>query len=271
MDAARANELKTVSHGLPELTGWTLPGLNERTIVVTGAGSGIGAATVRGLSSAGARVLGVDRDADGLAATLESVDNDRVETLVADLLDPDAPDAIVGRAKELFGGLTSLVHIAGVNIPAWFPDVTREQFDFQFGVNVYAPFFLTQKALPLLLESQGQVVFCASSSSGYRGAPSMAGYVASKHAVLGVMRSLTMELAPQGIRVNSVSPGTTVSPINDPLFDIPEFLDLVLPSIPSGRIAEPHEHVGAVGYLLSDLALHVNGHDIAVDGGRLAH
>lgn len=271
MDATQLAELKKVTTDQPELVGWTLPGLSERTVVITGAASGIGAAAVRGLSSAGARVLAVDRDAQGLEATRAGVDNDRVEVLTADLLDPDAPQRIVDAAVERFGGFTSLVHIAGVNLPSWTADVTREQLDIQFGVNVYAPFFLTQAALPHLREARGDVVFCASSSSAYRGSMSMVGYAATKHAVLGIMRTLTMELAPQGIRVNSISPGTTLSPINDSLFAVPQFLKVVLPSIPDGRIAEPHEHVGALGFLLSDLAKHVHGQDIAVDGGRLAH
>jgi NAD(P)-dependent dehydrogenase (short-subunit alcohol dehydrogenase family) len=76
--------------------------------------------------------------------------------------------------------------------------------------------------------------------------------------------------APQGIRVNSISPGTTVTPINDSLFGRDGWVEKTLSKIPDGRFAEPHEHVGAIAYLISDLATHVHGHDIVIDGGRLS-
>jgi glucose 1-dehydrogenase len=246
-----------------------LPGLDRRTVVVTGAGSGIGAATARALTAAGARVLGVDRDEEGLRTT-RSAAGAKMQILAVDLLDPDAPQRVVSAAVDTFGELSTLVHIAGVSRWNYIPDVTREHLEFQVGVNVYAPFFLTQAALPHLRDTHGQVVFCGSSTSAYRGSAGAVGYDISKHAVLGMMRSLTAELAPQNIRVNSVSPGTTISPINDSLFELDGWVESTIGKIPDGRFAEPHEHVGAVAYLISDLAKHVHGHDIVVDGGRLS-
>ncbi|MGV9796686.1 SDR family NAD(P)-dependent oxidoreductase [Mycobacterium sp. NPDC003449] len=253
----------------PEPLGWTMPGLDRRTIVVTGAGSGIGAAAARGLSAAGARVLGIDRDESGLRATAESAAAG-MRTLVVDLLDPASPQRVVSTALEAFGELSTVVHIAGVSRWGSMLDVTREDLEFQTGVNVYAPFFLTQAAVPHLRETHGQVVFCGSSTSAYRGAAGAVGYDVSKHAVLGLMRALTAELAPQGIRVNSISPGTTISPINDSLFEREGWVEKTIQKIPDGRFAQPHEHVGAIAYLISDLATHVHGHDIVVDGGRLS-
>ncbi|MDV3124129.1 SDR family oxidoreductase [Mycobacterium sp. 21AC1] len=269
MNNSTAHRLDNMGQDLPELLGWTMPGLNRRTIVVTGAGSGIGAATARALKAAGARVLAVDRDADGLRATAESAEAG-LETLAVDLIDPKSPQQIVSTALDAFGSLTTLVHIAGVS--RWSPmaDVTREDLEFHVGVNVYAPFFLTQAALPHLRDSHGQVVFCGSSTSAYRGAAGAVGYDVSKHAVLGMMRALATELAPQGVRVNAISPGTTVSPINDSLFEREGWVENTIPKIPDGRFAQPHEHVGAIAYLISDLAKHVYGHDIVIDGGRLS-
>lgn len=265
MDLPR--DLKVLTADQPELLGWTLPGLDRRSIVVTGAGSGIGAATARALAAAGARVLGVDRDEAGLRETRRS--SPSVSTFVADLLDAEAPQQIVVAALETFGELTTVVNIAGVSQWCGVPEVTREHLEFHVAINVYAPFFLTQAALPHLLEAGGQVVFCGSSTSAYRGAAGAVGYDLSKHAVLGMMRALAAEFAPQGVRVNSISPGTTASPINDVLFAREGWLERTLAKIPDGRIAEPHEHVGAVAYLISDLAKHVHGHDIVIDGGRL--
>lgn len=271
MDEATLNEFKKLTTDQPELLGWTLPGLDQRTVILTGAGSGIGAAAARALTSAGPRVLAVDRDAAGLEATKESLDNDRLVTLVADLLEPDAPQQIVAAAIEAFGQFTTIVSLAGVSRWNYIPDVTREHFEFQIAVNVYAPFFLVQAALPHLQEhGGGQIVLCNSVTSAYLGSAGAVGYTTSKHASLGLMRALAVELAPRGIRVNAISPGTTLSPINDSLFARDGMAATLAKKNPDGRIAEPHEHVGAIGYLISDLAKHVYGHDLAIDGGRMA-
>jgi NAD(P)-dependent dehydrogenase (short-subunit alcohol dehydrogenase family) len=270
MDEAALREFKQLTTDQPELVGWTLPGLDQRTVILTGAGSGIGAAAARALTSAGARVLGVDRDAAGLEATTESLDNDRMVTFVADLTEPAAPRQIVSAAIEAFGQFTTIVSLAGVSRWSFIPDVTREHFEFQIGVNVYAPFFLVQAALPQLRENGGQIVLCNSVTSAYLGSAGAIGYTTSKHAALGLMRVLAVELAPLGIRVNSISPGTTLSPINDSLFAVDGMAPMLAKKNPDGRIAEPHEHVGAIGYLISDLAKHVYGHDLAIDGGRMA-
>lgn len=264
------HDMKRYSTDQPELIGWTMPGLENRTAIVTGAASGIGLAATRALSAAGTRVLAVDRDSTGLDELRGSLEHDRVHTHVADLLDPTAPQAVIDRAIDTLGELTSLVHLAGLCAPNYLPDIDREHLDRQFGVNVYAPIFLTQAAAPHLAKNGGQVVFCGSSTSAYIGSAGGLAYTATKHAALGVMKSCAVELAPQGIRVNAVSPGTTVTPINSPLFSMEGWVDSVVAKNPDGRIAEPHEHVGAIAYLLSDLAKHVHGTDIRIDGGRLA-
>lgn len=268
---ARESDPRKFSTEQPEIVGWTLPGLEDRSVIVTGAGSGIGAATARALAAAGSRVLAVDRDQAGLEATMAVHDGGNLEIIHADLTAPDAPQRVVEAALDAFGELTTIINVAGVMRPAFIPEITSEQLDFHMEINVYAPFRLVQHALSHLEPNRSQLVFCASSISAYRGSPGAFAYDVSKHAVLGMMRALTTELAPQGIRVNSFSPGTTVSPINDLLFSMPGWLDSVIARNPDGRIAEPHEHVGAVAYLISDLAKHVQGQDIAIDGGRLVN
>lgn len=263
--------LARLSTRQPELLDWTLPGLERRSIILTGAGSGIGAAAARALAAAGANVFATDRDAEGLAATAASIPTGRVETLAIDLLAEGAPAVIVESAHEAFGAVTSIVNMAGAFRVAPVAEVTREQLDFLLAVNVYAPLALVQAAIPRLAEAApAQIVLCGSSTSAYRGTAGALAYITSKHALLGLMRALAVELAPQGIRVNSISPGTTVSPINHELFAREGWAESVAQKNPNGRIAEPHEHVGAIGYLLSDLAKHVFGQDIAIDGGRLA-
>ena len=223
-------DLKDLTTDQPELLGWTMPGLGQRSIVVTGAGSGIGAATARALASAGSRVLGVDRDKTGLRETKRSAPS--METFAVDLLAPESPQRVVAAALDAFGELTTVVNIAGVSRWSSTAEVTREDLEYLVAVNVYAPFFLTQAALPHLVRAHGQVVFCGSSTSAHRGSSRAVGYDLSKHAVLGMMRALTADLAPQGIRVNSISPGTTASPINDSLFEREGWLERTIAKIP---------------------------------------
>ncbi len=113
------------------------------------------------------------------------------------------------------------------------------------------------------------IVFCGSTSS-YVGSAMGVVYCATKAGVIGMMKAMAVELAPRGIRVNAISPGTTATPINDPIFSIPGFLEEAVKSNPDGRIAVAHEHVGAIAYLISDLAKHVHGQDIVIDGGHIA-
>lgn len=255
---------------LPELRGWTMPGLDRRTIVVTGAARGIGAATARALADAGARLLLVDRDEAGLAEVAQELDGaDRVATHATDLRDRGAPQGIVDAALAAFGEITTVLHIAGVFAPNFLPDATRDEWEAQMTVNVEVPYWLTRAAMPHLIATGGQVVFCGSTSA-YVGSAGAVGYVTSKFAVRGMTKAMAAELAPQGVRVNSISPGTTATPINDELFAMDGFIDQVLARNPDGRIAQAHEHVGAIAYLISDLAQHVHGQDIVVDGGHIA-
>jgi len=250
------------------MTDWTMPGLAERAAIVTGGGSGIGAAVARRLAAAGARVLAVDRDADGLAATTAGLDADRVRTLTVDIAEPGSPQRMVDTALEAFGEITTLLHIAGVIRPGFMPSMTQDDMNLQMRVNLEAPFWLTQAALPHLGPGS-QVVLCAS-TSGFVGSAGAVIYCATKTGVLGMMRAMAAELAGRGIRVNAIAPGTTETPINDPLFAIEGWRESVLRQIPDRRIAEADDHVGAIAFLVSDLADHVHGQSIVVDGGHIA-
>jgi NAD(P)-dependent dehydrogenase (short-subunit alcohol dehydrogenase family) len=247
---------------------WSMPGLENRSVIVTGGGSGIGAASARALVDAGSRVLLVDRDDSGLAKTREGLDPSRVHTLTIDIAGVEAPQRIVDAALKAYGEITTVLNIAGVIAPAFIPDATREQMKFQFGVNLEAPFWLTQAALPHLKRGS-QVILCAS-TAGFVGSAGGVLYCAAKTGVIGMMRAMAAELAGQGIRVNAIAPGTTDTPINDPLFAIPGWREHVLKAIPDRRIAIAEDHVGAVAFLVSDLSDHVHGHAVVIDGGHIA-
>lgn len=240
-----------------------MPGLSDRVVILTGAASGIGAAVARALVSAGAQVMLVDRDAEGLAKVSNSLDPGKTSSLVADVDTHDAPKRIVSATLAAFDSLTTLLHVAGVYHRVSVPKTTRDDFDIQLAINVQAPFWLTQAALPYL--TNGQVVFVGSTAA-YVGSAQGAAYCASKAAVLGMMRSLAVELAPHGVRVNAVAPGTTNTPINDGwLFG--EDRQKVVDMIPDGRIGRPEDIVGALLFLISDLADHIHGQSVVIDGG----
>lgn len=245
--------------------------LSGKVAVVTGAGSGLGACTTIHLARCGANVVGVDLNADGLNTTkAESAAGEgRVAALVGDVTKPETVTAIVQTAVAEFGALTTVVHCAGVYRPGRFADTSLDAFDIQMAVNVRAPFALSHAALQELRVSRGAIVFFASNAA-HVGFPESSAYCASKAAIMGLVRGLAGELAPEGIRVNAVSPGTTDTPINASWLGDPVRKQEVIAKIPAGRIAVPEDIVGAVLFLVSDAASHIHGQTIVVDGGYIS-
>lgn len=187
--------------------------LRGRIGLVTGASSGIGAACAEALACAGVQLLLSGRDTgrlDEVAGRLRT--SPRVETVAADLADTDQVRGLARRAGELFGRLDLLVHAAGTL--HWGPVETSPvaELDRQLAINVCAPYLLTQLLLPLLRAARGQVVF-VNSNTVRRPAAGMSAYAASKHALLGFADCLREEVAADGVRVLSVFPGRTATPM----------------------------------------------------------
>jgi NAD(P)-dependent dehydrogenase (short-subunit alcohol dehydrogenase family) len=208
-------------------------------------------------------VLLVDRDTEGLESLARSLDSPRIACCAADLADDDAPERIVTRALDSFGRLTTVLHIAGVYRRVSTPDTSRADVRTQLTINLEAPFWLTQAALPHL--AGGQVLFCASTAA-LVGSAQGAAYCASKAGVLGMTRALAAELAPRGIRVNAIAPGTTDTLINENWLD-EQSRAQVIGKIPDGRIGRAEDMVGSALFLVSDLADHIHGQTLVVDGG----
>lgn len=237
--------------------------------LVTGAGSsGIGRATVHRLVEEGATVLAVDLSADGLAVTAaEAGDPGRVATLAGDVADPDTAKVAVAAAKDLGGGrLDLLVNGAGILRFEHSHEATLEGWEQILRVNLTGTFLFCQAAIPSLLETRGAIVNIASTSSQF-GHPWAAAYASSKGGVLALTKTLAVEYAKQGLRVNSVSPGSIETPITG-MFDLPEGADgklLYRIMAPTG-MAKPDVIAAAIAYLGSSEAYHVNGSDLRVDG-----
>jgi NAD(P)-dependent dehydrogenase (short-subunit alcohol dehydrogenase family) len=238
-----------------------------RVALVTGAGSGIGRATTHRLVDEGALVLGVDLADEGLQLTRKEASHpDRVATLAGDVADPATGPVAVAAAKDLGGRLDLLVNGAGILRFEHSHEVALEHWEQILRVNLTGTFLFCQAAIPALLEQRGAIVNIASTSSQF-GHPWAAAYASSKGGVLALTKTLAVEYAMQGLRVNSVSPGSIQTPITE-RFDLPEGADgklLYRIMSPTG-MAEPRVIAAAIAYLGSDDAHHVNGSDLRVDG-----
>jgi meso-butanediol dehydrogenase/(S,S)-butanediol dehydrogenase/diacetyl reductase len=235
--------------------------------LVTGAGSGIGRATVHRLVDEGAMVLAVDLSQDGLDVTRkEAADGERVALLAGDVADPATAPVAVAAALDLGGRLDLVVNGAGILRFEHTHEATLAGWEQILRVNLTGTFLFCQAAIPALLESKGNIVNIASTSATY-GHPWAAAYAASKGGVLALTKTLAVEYAKQGLRVNAVCPGSIETPITG-AFNLPEGADgRLLHRImsPTG-MAGPEVVAAAIAYLGSSDGTHVNGADLRIDG-----
>jgi L-xylulose reductase len=234
-----------------------------KTVLVTGAGKGIGRATVEDLVGRGATIVALSRSPDDLAE-LEARFGCR--TIAVDLADAEATRA-AARAALPFD---LLVNCAGVNELQSFLDTTIEAFERVMAVNCRAPLIVSQEyARDVLARGAKGAVVNVSSMSAFIGFADHASYCASKGALDGLTRVMAHELGPQGIRVNGVHPVVTLTPLAMKAWSDPAKAEPVLKRIPLGRFVEPGEVASVIAFLLSDDAAMVNGIDLPVDGGFL--
>jgi len=239
--------------------------LDGQVALVTGAGRGIGRACAEGLADAGARVIGVARSEDDLEKLGEHPSG-RIETWAGDVTD----DKLIARIATI-EGLSILVNNAGGNRPQSFVDVDSESLDFVIDLNVRATFRVAQAAARAMLAQriEGSIVNM-SSQMGHVGSPKRTVYCMTKHAVEGLTKAMAVELAPHGIRVNTVAPTFVETPLTKPMLDDPEFSEFVFGMIPMKKLATIDDVVAAVMYLVSSGAGMVTGHSLRVDGGWTA-
>ncbi len=249
--------------------------LERRRAIVTGASRGIGRAVARRLAREGATVF---LAADGTEAELREAAEEcrregaEAEPGVFDLSRPEAPGAMVEAALARFGGVEILVNNAGVRAPRRFGEFTGEEFDHLVAVNLRAPFLASQAVLPAMRAAGGGRIIHIASQLGVAAARGTALYSLTKAALIQLARSMALELAPEGIAVNAVSPGPTGTEyFLDRMARNPEERAQRLSYIPAGRFGEPEEIASAVVFLASDEAAFIQGHNLLVDGGYVIH
>ena len=239
--------------------------LEEQVALVTGAGRGIGRACAEALADAGAKVIAVARSTDDLAHVGRHVSG-RVDTWAEDVTD----DGFIERIASI-KGLSILVNNAGGNRPQPFVDVDTDSLDFVIDLNVRAAFRVAQAAARTMQAQkiEGSIVNM-SSQMGHVGSPNRTVYCMTKHAVEGLTKAMAVELAPNGIRVNSVAPTFVETPMTKPMLEDTDFKEFVFGMIPLGKLASVDDVVSAVLYLVSPGAGMVTGHSLVVDGGWTA-
>jgi len=243
--------------------------LDGKRALVTGGGRGIGLTAASALAAAGAHVTLAARTQSEIedAAEVIRARGDSAEALVIDVTDVDAVKRAIAQAQPF----NILVNNAGTNRPKMLPDVTADDFDTIFALNVRAAFFCAQAVAMKLIEAkQPGSIINISSQMGHVGAARRTVYCASKHAMEGFTKAMAIELAPHNIRVNSLGPTFLETPMTRPFFENKAFRDEVLSKIKLGRLGQLEELTGAIVFLASDASSLMTGSALVLDGGWTA-
>jgi NAD(P)-dependent dehydrogenase (short-subunit alcohol dehydrogenase family) len=242
--------------------------------VVTGGSRGIGRAIVHRLAADGWAVVAVARDAAALASAVARAPSGGTDARVCDVTDEQA---VADLFAEL-GPIDVLVSNAGVSSAAPLGRTSLDDWEHQLEVNATGAFLCTRAVLPAMRERGRGCIVTVASTAGLSGAPYIAGYAASKHAAIGLMRVTAAEVAGSGVTANAVCPSFVRSDMTDRSVERimettgrsrEEALEALLATTPLGRLIEPEEVAAAVAYLCSADAGSVNGQTIVIDGGAL--
>jgi 3-oxoacyl-[acyl-carrier protein] reductase len=243
--------------------------LGGKTAIVTGAGTGIGRATGQLLAERGANVVVAGLQPDRLDETVAAITANGGQAVAAhaDVSDPQAIQAVAAKAQQAFGGTDILVNNAGVYPLGPWQEMTAEQFDEVFHVNVRGYQLLAQAARPQMLARGGGSIVNVASVTFWTGMGLLSTYIASKGAVIGLTRALAREAGPDGIRVNAVAPGAFPTAATEIHADQDKLWRDVLEAQSIKRRGEVEDVARAIAFFAGDESSFVTGQTLLVDGG----
>ena len=239
--------------------------LGGRKALITGGGSGIGAATCRRFAEEGAAVVVLDRDGDAATRVAAEVDGTPV---TADVRDSDAVDAAVRLAAEQMGGLTDLVNNAGTGTAKPLLDYSDKEWALLIGVNLTGTFHGIRAAAPIMVEAGFGSIVNNASLTGLRPTRGEGPYSAAKAGVLNLTQTAALELAP-AVRVNAVAPGMVRTPLTEIVASTPAWRAAAEAGTPLARIGTAEEVADVIVFLASPAASYVTGQTIVIDGGSV--
>jgi meso-butanediol dehydrogenase/(S,S)-butanediol dehydrogenase/diacetyl reductase len=242
---------------------------NEKTVIVTGAASGIGLAAARRFLDEGARVVMLDIDADSLNKAAAGLPQDRVLVQVGDTADKQTAAAAVKAAVERFGGLHILINNAGVATEGDIMQTSEEDFERVMAVNVAGYFHMAKAAMPELVKTRGSIVM-TSSVSGLGGDWNTFAYNTSKGAVSNMVRAMALDAGKDGVRINAVNPSFTKTGMTEDMLKDAELVAKFKERMPLGAPEDPEGIAAAMAFLASEDARLISGVNLPVDAGLRA-
>lgn len=230
---------------------------STKLVVVTGINGGLGDAIAAAFSAAGASVVGIDREAD----------NPHYPVFVADICRATEVAAAFTEIENRHGVPDILINNAGIREVKTILDLKPAEWDRVVGVNLNGLYYCSREAALRMKTHGGGCILNTASVAGQLGITHRPAYVATKHAVIGLTKNLAVDLAPFGIRVNAVAPGTVRTPLTEPYYTDPDFLADLEAVVPLGGRGGPVDVASAFVYLASPMAAYVTGTTLVVDGG----
>ncbi len=251
--------------------------LANKVALITGGAAGIGLATAKLFVAEGAKVMLIDMQEAALTAAVEALGSDKAAAIKADVTDPEATARYVAATVERFGRIDVFFANAGIEGEvAAIPDYSLEMYERVMAVNVRGVWLGLRAVMPVMAQGGGGSIIITSSLAGLRGTPKLSAYTASKHAVVGLMKTAALEGAAQKIRVNTINPAPIATRMIESLENqwapgaSERMKARIEHAVPLRRYGQPEEVANLVLFLASDESSYITGNTYPVDGGMCA-